>query len=184
MKSIALFTALPICGGAIGYACGGTQGAIYGAAAGVAALIIAKLIDDLRREKSDGEAYYSGAPTHLKTRDNVDKSNALARSDSGNNMRIRRENTEAAIRTARTRRTARLTDGLSEQSARFIRRFWCYRTPGQTLLFVRLRAGKLYCMYMNRSGKGEGARWVVRKIEGEEYGEISEKLKSMAHVMD
>ena len=91
---------------------------------------------------------------------------------------------DVASSKARVRRAPRLTDGLSGQSARHIRRFWCYRTPSQTLLFVRLRAGKLYCMYMNRSGKGEGARWVVRKIEGEEYGALSEKLKNMAHAMD
>lgn len=78
-----------------------------------------------------------------------------------------------------------LTDGgLTIESASHIKRFICYRTPEQTLIFVRLRAGKLYCMYMNRVKKSNGTRWVVRKIEGEEYGAISEKLKSMAQAIN
>ena len=78
-----------------------------------------------------------------------------------------------------------LTDGgFTSESASHIKRFICYRTPEQTLIFVRLRAGKLYCMYMNRQKKSNGTRWVVRKIEGEEYGAISEKLMNMAHAID
>ncbi len=57
--------------------------------------------------------------------------------------------------------------------ARDIRGFWCYRTREQTLMFVKLRRGRLYCLHMRRAGTGEGARWVVQRVEGEEYGAIS-----------
>ena len=68
----------------------------------------------------------------------------------------------------------------AQQPARNIRSFWCYRTREQTLIFVRLRASRFYCMHMRRAGAGEGARWVVERVEGEEYGAISAPTLEMA----
>lgn len=190
MKSIAwaVGIGLPVCGGAIGYACGGTNGAVYGVAAGLAAFILARLVVSLRHENVHRADYADDFVSRkLKSSNSdTDASEELSCpvSDVERHVVRNRNAHDVASRKARVWRAPRLTDGLSGQSARHIRRFWCYRTPSQTLLFVRLRAGKLYCMYMNRSGKGEGARWVVRKIEGEEYGALSEKLKNMAHAMD
>lgn len=64
-------------------------------------------------------------------------------------------------------------DAFARQPARNIRSFWCYRTRERTLIFVRLRASRLYCLHLRRAGAGEGARWVVERVEGEEYGSIS-----------
>ena len=185
MKSIAwaVGIGLPVCVGAIGYACGCTNGAVYGVAAGLAVFILARLVVSLRHENVHRADYADGFVSRkLKSSNSdTDASEELSCpvSDVERHVVRNRNAHDVASSKARVRRAPRLTDGLSGQSARHIRRFWCYRTPSQTLLFVRLRAGKLYCMYMNRSGKGEGARWVVRKIEGEEYGALAEKLKDM-----
>lgn len=68
----------------------------------------------------------------------------------------------------------------AQQPARNIRSFWCYRTREQTLIFVRLRASRFYCLHMRRAGAGEGARWVVERVEGEEYGAISAPTLELA----
>lgn len=188
MKSIAWLIGLSAGCGAIGYACSGTNGAVYGVSAGVAAFILARLIVSLKRKNTHTRGgYIDGIVSHGKDENgNEDIADELScPAVTAEQHVIRRKNAyDVATQKMHTRRAPRLTDGFSGQSARHIRRFWCYRTPSQTLIFVRLRAGKLYCMYMNRSGKGEGARWVVRKIEGEEYGALSEKLKNIVHAMD
>lgn len=61
----------------------------------------------------------------------------------------------------------------ASKSARDICCFWCYRTHDQTLMFVRLRANRLYCLHMCRADGAACAKWVVRRVEGEEYGAIS-----------
>lgn len=66
------------------------------------------------------------------------------------------------------------------QPARNIRGFWCYRTREQTLIFVRLRASRLYCLHLRRSDNSEGVRWVVDCVEGEEYGKISSSALQLA----
>ena len=69
---------------------------------------------------------------------------------------------------------------LERQPARRIVRFCCARTPEHTLLLVRLRTGRLYCLHLERSGRQEGARWAVRRAEGEECGALSEEALRLA----
>ncbi len=62
MKSIAwaVGIGLPVCVGAIGYACGGTNGAVYGVAAGLAVFILARLVVSLRHENVHRADYADG----------------------------------------------------------------------------------------------------------------------------
>ena len=69
---------------------------------------------------------------------------------------------------------------LERQPARRIVRFCCARTPEHTLLLVRLRTGRLYCLHLERSGRQEGARWAVRRAEGEECGALSDEALRLA----
>lgn len=69
---------------------------------------------------------------------------------------------------------------LDGQPARRIVRFCCARTPERTLLVVRLRTGRLYCLHLERSGRQEGARWAVCRAEGEECGALSEGALQLA----
>lgn len=69
--------------------------------------------------------------------------------------------------------------GFDGRPARSIECFWCYRTAEQTLLFVKLGRGQLYCLYMRRAN-GRGMRWIVHKIEGEEFGCMSSASRHIA----
>ena len=145
--------ALISAGGALlGYALDGARGSAVGALAGLMLFLTLKLFMSARGTGGDERA--------------------LSRPASGSGL------------CAHARLTGRraLGDGtLNEQSARHIRRFWRYHTEDQTLLFVRLRAGGLYCLYMRKAGHGQGARWIVRKVEGGEFGEFSDESSRLWH---
>jgi hypothetical protein len=145
--------ALIAAGGALlGYALDGGRGCAVGALAGLMLFLSLKLLMNARG---------TGGAVH-----------ALSRPASGSGLR------------AQVRLTGRraLGDGtLDGQRARHIRRFWRYHTEDQTLLFVRLRAGGLYCLYMRKAGHGQGARWVVRKVEGGEFGKFSDESSRLWH---